>query len=143
MALYRRKKIFVTENKTKYVWCYLYKTNKDLNDFYKKYCEGRGEKWARVAGVSIHITNKYITTGKVTNLTGVVLLSMDRMGAGIVAHEFSHACFWAYRHSLRKKQYPLVIKNMVEEEKILHGQFEAVRSFWKWYYKIEKEWQQS
>lgn len=141
MALYRRKKIFVTENKTKYVWCYLYKKNTDLNDFYKKYCEERGMKWAKVAGVSTHYVK---TRGReVSNETGLVILSMDRIGAAIVAHEFTHACFWAYKHNLRKKQYPLVIKNMVEEEKILHGQFEAVRSFWKWYYKIEKEWQQS
>ena len=136
---YRRKKIFVTQDKTKYVWCYLFENNKEMNLVYKEMCKQMGKRYNRVLGVSVHSTYKYLSNNKVHPLTGSVLLSKQHLGAALVAHEFTHACLWAFKHHKNKKQYPLVIKNMAEEETLCQNQSVAIKMFWNWYYKIEKE----
>jgi hypothetical protein len=135
---YRRKKIFVTQDKTKYVWCYLFDNKSDLNEYYKNSCKERGVRFAKVLGVSLHYAKWMVGDKKATNETGKVLLSKDTVGGALVAHEFTHACMWAFKHHLRKKQYPFVIRNGQQEEDFIRGQSVAIKMFWNWYYKIEK-----
>lgn len=71
--------------------------------------------------------------------TGEVLLNLEYCGSGIVSHEFMHAVLWAWKHSEYKKQYPLVIKSMKQEEEILHNLTHAVRQFYTWYWKVKSK----
>lgn len=107
-----------------------------MQQAYLKYCKERGQKGNPVKGASTHYW-KYI--GKaLKGETGTVFLSVEDCGAGIISHEFMHAVLWAYKHTKNKKQYPIVIKNMKEEEVILHNHTFVVQQFYKWYWRKVK-----
>jgi hypothetical protein len=106
-----------------------------MQDYYKKHCADRGLKdkgHYNVSGVSLHYENR--VNGKCQPETGTVLLCLDHCGAGVVSHEFLHAVLWAYKHRKNKKQYPIIIKNMREEEDILQNHTFAVTQFYNWYW---------
>lgn len=133
-----KKKIWLNKNQTKWCWCYVFKHKIDMQDWYKKYCDSRNSSdryHYKVKGVSIHY---YRIKGKLLHKnTGIVLLNYeDGCGAGIVSHEFNHAVLFANQHHRTKERYPIVIKDMNEEEKILHNHTYAVIQFYDWFWKI-------
>ncbi len=77
---------------------------------------------------------KLVFTGRL----GEVLLNLQHCRAGIVCHEFMHAVLWAKGFKKFKKQYPIIIKNMEEEEHMLHEFTYVVRQFYTWYWKVKK-----
>lgn len=141
MRAYKRKKIWLNEKKTKYCTTRLYRDKKEMQKYYDLHCDSHAVKGLQIAGASMHWVMINGLTKKVTGETGMVLLCMERTGAGVVSHEFLHAVLWAHKHHKHKKQHPIVIKNMKEEEEILHNLSYAVRQFYNWYWKVEKEMQ--
>ena len=87
-------------------------------------------------GVSLHYEKIDVEGNKTSPETGTVLLHFGSCGAGTVSHELLHATLWAYKHRKGKKQYPIIIKDMDEEEVILRNHTEAVRQFYIWYWKV-------
>lgn len=102
-----------------------------MQKFYKDWCP-QDKNHDNVGGVAVNRTYWDISKGKkiLMNRTG-------RCGAGVVSHEIMHAVLWANKFSARKKQYPIVIKSMKEEEELLKKHTLAVRDFYEWYWKIK------
>lgn len=126
---YRKKKIIVNQEKDKWVWCYLFKEKGEMQKAYNLASpKDRGHD--KVEGVAI---NRSYQKSK---QTGYVFLHTGRCGAGVVSHEFMHSVLWAHKHRYWKEQYPITIKNMKEEEKILHNLTVAVAQFYKFYWDI-------
>ena len=137
--LYRHKKIWLNEKHTKYCIVRLYKDKKEMQKYYDTVSDYHAVKGIQVAGASMHWVKVSTKTRKVHAETGMVLLCMERTGAGIVSHEFMHAILWAHRHHKNKKQHPIIIRDMKEEELILYNLTYAVTQFYRWYWKVEKE----
>lgn len=137
MRLYKRKKIWLNRKNKNFCWIRLYAAKKDMQAFYLKDCENYSKEYEPILGA--HIPYEVLLKGKLTKETGLVLLCFEHAGFGLVAHEILHAVLWARGHKRHKKQYPIVIKNMEEEEDLLHDFTYAVRQFYIWYWKIEKQ----
>lgn len=136
----KRKKIYLNYKKTKYSEAVLFSTLKELRAYYKK-VSPRDNKHNKVMGVSTHwdIYKKVGNRWKITPKVGEILLCVKHCGASIATHEVMHAVLWAWKHSSKKIQYPIVIKNMKQEEEILHNYSYAVRQLYNWYWKVVKE----
>lgn len=74
--------------------------------------------------------------GEVMPEVATIYLCVAHCNAGIVSHEFGHAALWAFKFKPGKVQYPLVIRSMKQEEKLLHMQTYAVQQFYEWYWKV-------
>lgn len=112
-----------------------------MQEAYKKF-RPQDRNHFKVSGCHCGYELLKVRRGKKTRLskdTGTVFLSFGHCGAGVVTHELAHAILWAHRHKRGKQQYPIVIKNMKEEEEILYNLTYAIRQFYTWYWKIEKE----
>lgn len=136
---YRWKKIWVSDKH--FVIARVYKTKKAMRVAYKER-KPSNSNIDRCLGVHFAYTNYKVTkTGeeKYKPETGTIFFNMENCGAGIVAHEFGHAVLWAHKHHLKKKQYPIVIKNMKQEEVILYNLTHAVKQFYNWYFDILKK----
>lgn len=98
---YRRKKIWLDERHSRFVWCFVYR---DLNALNAE-CVRRHphRKHRRAAGVHYPCTIVKYPEGKVTPQTGDVLLALGRCAASTVAHEFAHAVIWRWMHARRKR----------------------------------------
>lgn len=141
-AIVKSKKVFLTTNKKKWAIVRLYNFRYDMEQAYKKWNDSFGSKTYPVLGASCHYTKMTVNSDNTQKLTGevaTVFLSCEHAGAGIVSHELLHAVLYAHKHTKYKKQYPIVIKNMNEEEKILHNHTFAVTQFYKWFWKVSKE----
>lgn len=133
-----QKKLYLDEKKEKYCIVLLYDTKAEMQEAYKKKTFDKRkdgdllgahrayEKWTPKRGGKEEISNE----------TGTLFLSRENLGVGVVYHEIMHAILWAWKHKKNKKQYPLVIKNMNEEEKILHSFSFAAIQFNKWHWKM-------
>lgn len=135
MKKYWKKKIFVNENN--YVWCRVYADKKEMQRYYEK-VGGNDSDHYKCSGVALNYERWCFSGNKKTQVsmeTGTVLLHLKSLGAGIVSHEFMHAVLWAHKHKKGKNQYPIIIKDMKEEEEILHNHTYAVRNFYSWYWK--------
>lgn len=128
-----KKKIWLREDKGKWCWCFVFKKKSEMRVYYKK-VSPQDKNHDFVRGCSIHF---YRYKGKIlSRKTGVVLLNFeDGCGAGVTTHELLHAVLFANQHHKTKPQYPIVIKSMEQEEKILHSHTFAVNQFYKWYWK--------
>jgi hypothetical protein len=71
--------------------------------------------------------------------SGIVLLNLEYCVASIVSHEFMHAVFWAWKHSANKRQHPITIRSMGDEERLLYSLTDAVKAFYGWYLKVVDE----
>lgn len=151
----RKKRIYLNEEKTKYCIVKLYKTLNEMQTAYAKQCP-YDKNHNQVLGVHNAFElfapinkkekiDKNLLIGKSTKnfrllpQSGIVFLSLKNCGAGIVTHELMHAVLWAYKHKINKQQYPIIIKNMKEEELILRYHTLAVMEFYKWYWKIKSK----
>lgn len=137
---FKQKKVWLNKKHSKYCIVKLFADQFEMQTFYKSYCDERklsDTYHFEVKGCSIHYELRM--GRKCSPETGMVLLCFKYCGAGIVSHEFLHAILWAHKHKVNKKQYPFVIKNMKEEEEILHNHTYAVTQFYKWYWKIETQ----
>ena len=131
------KKVYLNTEKTKYCIVELYTTRKEMRVAYNKH-PSNNAKGSKILGAHCGY-EKYRSTQPrwgVLPETGTVFLSLENCGAGVVAHEIMHAVLWAWKHKRLKNQYPIVIKNMNEEEKILHNHSYAVMQFYRWYWKV-------
>lgn len=137
MRNYKSKRIYLNTQKTKYCIVKLFGKKKDMQDYYFSFSPQDADHYL-CQGVSIHYEKINAVNNKLSPETGMVLLHFGSCGAGIVTHELMHAVLYAYKHKKYKKQYPIVIKNMAEEERILRNHTFAVREFYKWYWKVEK-----
>ena len=139
-----RKKIYLNLEKTKFCICNVFERKKDMQDFYSAVTEQKEVE--RVCGASLHYCREDFSSGKgvLSGETGVVLLNFQNCDAGVVAHEMAHAVLWAHKHSKKKKQHPLIIKDIEEEEVILYNLTFAIDQFYKWYFsKIVKKFNKS
>ncbi len=143
MKKYYRKKIIVNKQGN-FIWAYIFKNIDEMRTEYKKMCPM--ETGHEVIG-AVCINREYFKANKVKDMkkinkmkhTGYVLTCLDYVGAGVVSHEFMHAVFFANGISKVKfkKQYPIVINNMKEEETLLYAFTDAVKSYYKWYWKLK------
>lgn len=134
---YKRKKIWLTTDKTKYCTVLLFNTRKEMREYFSEYCKRTNQRdYDNILGASLHF-EKYIN-GNITKETGKVLLSLQDCGAGVVSHELLHATLWAYKHRRNKKRYPFIIKSHNEEERVLQNHTYAVKQFYNWYWKVVK-----
>lgn len=141
---YFRKKVWLNKKHTKYCWVKLFGNKKDMQQFYYDWDKKGGlldGNHFEVKGVSLHY--RRVVDGKSHPETGMVLLSFENCGAGVVTHEILHAVLWARKHHQNKKQYPIVIKSMKEEEEILRNHTYAVQQFYNWYWDIEERFKKS
>lgn len=133
----KSKRIYLNEKKTKYCIVKLFKKRKEMHEYYSK--EKPDEKFNEfLLGVHLAYERWDKKTGKIKSETGTVLLSLEDCAGSIVSHEFMHAILWAYKHKKYKKQYPITIKDMKEEEKLLHRMSLAVHNFYSWYWDVKK-----
>lgn len=134
--LYRQKRIYLNEGRTKYCIVKVFKKKIDMQHAYANLRPDEKEAYG-VDGV--HCAYDKLVGGRTLSPeTGTVLMHYDQCGAGIVSHELGHAVLWAHRHKKGKEQYPIVIKNMDDEEEILYHLYLAVKQFYNWLYEIEK-----
>lgn len=131
---YYRKKIWVSDRR--YVWVRLYKTRKDMLEYADSRNSDKEPFDRNLAGC--HFAYRQYVVGEGTPKfiaeSGTVLLNMEYLGAGIVAHELLHAVLWAFKHSTRKKDnHPLAIKDMKQEERICYALTDACIDFWNWW----------
>lgn len=144
----RKKRIYLNEERIKYCDVFLFKTKAQMTKFYIK--RGTKDKDHASAG-GVHLAQTWFTLKNkkfkgsknrkhydFAHKTGEVLLNLQYCGAGVVSHEFMHAVLWARNHHEKKRQFPIVIKNMDDEEKILYNLTSAVKQFYLWYWKIRK-----
>jgi len=135
---YLRKKIWLNEKQSKYCWVKLFADKKEMQQYYYDYDKKGGlidGNHFKVKGVSLHY--RRIQNKRSHPETGTVLLCFQECGAGVVAHELMHAVLWARGHHQNKKQYPIVIKNMQQEETLLHNHTYAIKQFYNWYWDVE------
>lgn len=136
----KKKKLYVDGDKRKlYVVVHLFKKEKEMQEFYKKWCP-QDKNHNIVGGVAVNRTYYKVGGRKKTLMprTGELLLSLERMGTSVVGHEIMHAVFWAHGFRALKPQYPITIKSMKEEEQVLRKFSLAVREFYGWYWKVKK-----
>ena len=135
----RWKKIFLNEGRTRYCIVKLYRKKIEMQKAYEKQSP-KDDGHDKVAGAHCgYVLLKY--SGKKEILspeTGTVFLNVGQSGAGIVCHELAHAVLWAHKHGKHKEQYPIVIKNMDDEEEILYHLTYAIRQFYTWFWKVKK-----
>lgn len=134
----KSKRIWLNFPHKKYCQVILYEKKFEMQKDYARYSPQDGNHY-KTLGVHHGFDKLIIEPGKKAKLspqTGIVRLCLEHCGAGVVSHEFMHAVLWANGHKRYKKQYPIVIKNMKEEEKILHNLTYAVRQFYEWYWKV-------
>lgn len=132
---YRRKKVFLTTDKSKYCVVKLFESKKLMQDAYKKF-RPDDDNHDKVEGVSCHYDRVNIDTNECHPEVATVFLNVNSCGAGVVTHELMHSCLWAWKHSGVKEQYPIVINNMDDEEEVLHNHTYAVMQFYDWYWKV-------
>ena len=132
----RWKKIFLNERHTKYCIVKLYNTKLLMQQAYKEF-KSKDDNHYKVLGV--HCPYEKFNGNKLSKETGTVFLNLDHCGAGIVCHELAHAVLWAHKHKRNKKQYPIVLKNMKDEEVVLHNLTGAIAQFYAWYWTIESK----
>lgn len=140
----RRKKIWLNEGHTKYCIVKLFKTKLLMQQAYENF-KPKDEGHEKVSGVHCgYVLLKYSKGRKevLSPETGTVFLNIKECGSGIVAHELAHAVLWAHRHKKSKQQYPIVIKNMDDEEEILYHLTYAIRQFYTWFWIIKKKFKQ-
>lgn len=135
----RQKRIYLNEGHTKYCVAKLYKTRELMRQAYKDYKPSDG--CSEVSGA--HCPFKALIFKKkkraiLSPHTGILFLNLQDCGAGIICHEIAHAVLWAHKHKRHKEQYPIVIKDMDEEEEILYHLTYAIRQFYNWYWEIKK-----
>lgn len=135
----RSKRLYFDRKKKHYTVVKLFKTVKEMQVYYKKISPDDGNHFDTL-GVCINRTlfkvkgKKWIIQPKI----GEVLLNLPHCGAGIATHELMHAAFFAYKMSAKKKQYPIVLKSMEEEEDLLYSFTYIVKQFYTWYWDIKK-----
>lgn len=132
------KKVWLTTDKKKFCIVRVYPAKKDMQEAYETFRPGdRGHD--KVLGAHCGYEKLDMSPGKRMKLspeTGTVFLSMESLGAGIVAHELMHAVIWAKTHKKGwTDQYPFTIKGIAEEEKLLHNLTYAIRQFYDFYWK--------
>lgn len=141
-AYHFKKRIYVDKRKKKFVVVLLFHNVKDLRTFYrqirpkdKHIDETLG---AHCGYVKVGVTKK--GKEKYYPETGTMLLTATHCGAGLIAHEFLHALFWAHGHAIHKKQYPLrlTFQNINEEEAFCYQLTSVVRAFYTWFYRLER-----
>ena len=131
-----KNRIYLNRNKKKWCIVQLYNFKYDMQQDYVKYCKERGQEYNPVKGASTHY---WKSKGKLlSGETGTVFLSVEDSGAGVVTHELMHATLFANQHNETKTHYPIVIKNMRQEETILHNHTYAVIQFYNWFYRVAK-----
>lgn len=136
----RSKRIYFDRQKTRYVVCRLFKYRNEMRTYYSKSCPN-DKNHNDVLGVNI-AREYYVKKGKkwlFSKQTGEVLLNLQDCGVGVVTHEFMHAVLWARNFKEFKKQYPIVIKDMADEEHLLHEFTYIVRQFYNWYWDVKKK----
>lgn len=138
---YLETHLLVNKERNKKCKLRVYFSKKEMQDYYKNACPN-DENHYRTAGVHhayYKIKDAEDGTEIVSNETGMVLLCWEQCGAGIVSHEIAHAVLWARSHDVNntsiESQFPIVIKNMNEEEELLHNLTDAICQFYKWYWK--------
>ncbi|HMF73451.1 MAG TPA: hypothetical protein VK616_18350 [Flavitalea sp.] len=131
------KKIYLNTQKTKHCNVRLYRTKKEMRDGIRKY-RSYEKQIDQIAGCCCPYTRYNIGTRTARPDVAKVFLSIQDCGAGIVTHELLHAVLWAWKHSFRKKQHPILIKDMNDEEEILHNHTFAVKQFYNWFFENKK-----
>lgn len=139
----RRKRIYLNEGHTKYCIVRLFQRKIDMQEAYKIRCPKDLDHYSVLGAHNAYNRVKINKDSSETfsNEIGTIFLNLDNCGAGIVAHEFGHAVLWAYKHpnGKCKKQYPIIIKSMDDEEEILYHLTYAISQFYIWYWKVVKE----
>lgn len=136
----KRKRIYLNTSNTKYCTVWLFKHKREMQEVYEKYTSATDNKIAGAHSGHTAFVIEKDGTEKITPCTGIVFLCYERCGAGIVSHEFLHAVLWAWGHGFRKvddSRFPIVIKNLIEEEEVCYNLTYAVGQFYKWLYGIE------
>lgn len=70
--------------------------------------------------------------------TGYVLTCNEYSGAGVICHEIMHAILFANGISKIKfkKQHPIIIHSINDEERLLYAFTDAIRQFYGWYWSL-------
>lgn len=135
----KSKKLFLSRDNEKYCVVKLYDTNKKMQRGYDRSVHKNVKDYAKVLGAHCGYVCIDTTTGKEHPETGTIFLSLENCGAGIAGHEIMHAVLWGWKHKSMKRQYPIKIKNMDEEEEILHSFTHMISQFYDWYWSITDE----
>lgn len=120
----------------------LYRSKKEMQAAYEKFKPQDKNHYKSLGAccndtiVTVGGDNKII---RVSGQTSTVFLSLENCEVSVVVHELLHAVLFSHKHSLRKKQYPIVIKNMKEEEVILHNHSYTCYQFYTWYWKVQSQ----
>lgn len=136
---YHWRRIWVSP--TNYVQVRLYPEKIHMQEDFKQLCP-KSSDHSHTLGVHVIYCKKQDgmnCNNSAEGRSGTVMLNLENIGAGIVAHEFGHAVLWAWDFVDKKEQYPLVLRTMEDEEEILHRQTRAVTEFYRWFWTIYQE----
>lgn len=136
----KTKKIYLNGKKSKYCLVRLFDKKKDMQKAYKESCP-TDKNHDKTLGAHHAYEAIIVEKGKRDRLspeTGTLFCSLENCGAGVISHELMHAIFWARGHKFMKKQYPIIVQNMKEEEELLHNFTYAIIQFYNWYWRINK-----
>jgi hypothetical protein len=154
----KQKKIYLNTDKTLYCIAKLFKKKKNMQEAYKKFSPNDKnhfkvlgahrayEKWLVSKKPKIRVSKKGVVKAFMSTKlkgieteTGTLFLSLEDCGASVISHEIMHAVLWANKFKKYKKQYPITIKSMEEEERILYNFSFAIRQFYNWYWEIKSK----
>lgn len=138
MGSYRQKRIWVSPKF--YVTVRLYDNKLDMQEYYKqkrpKDLNHNNVLGVHMVGISYRMEGRKCILHKES---GIVLLNREHCGSGIVSHELMHACLWAFKLHRNKKQFPIIIRSMKDEEELLLNHTKAVATFYRWFWTIYEE----
>jgi hypothetical protein len=137
---YRWKKIVVNNKTGKFCIFRLYGSRGDMIAGHNEFCP-TSKVGADMLGAHAGIW-RFVLRGYRRALykqTGVVFLCVEHCGAGVVGHEIMHAVMFARNHRMSFRQYPVVIKELAEEEEMLYDYTDATMEFYCWFYDVAKK----
>ena len=129
MLKYKSKRIWLDTRKTYYSTIRIYDCNESMQKFYNGYNRYKGMKVDPVLGASLHYEKLNVTNDTSSPDIGIILLSRDNLTTDITHHEILHAVIWAWKFKPYKRQHPITIYSMKQEEELLHNFSFAIKQF--------------
>lgn len=88
-------KRFKISSKEHFFWCYIFKTKKDMYNWYSDYNRKRGKSHeGELNFEAIVMPYEKISSDKRCPDIGICLFYQGRLGTGLIAHEMGHCSLW-------------------------------------------------
>lgn len=134
---YKSKRLWIDREHTKYSTVYLFDTLKGMREWDKNFQIENFQNDSRYFyGKNIRYTSYTKDKKEMNPDSSIILLCEPYAGRNTVAHEIMHAVLWAFNHRPTTKRYPIVIKNVDQEEVLLQQHSYMMKQFYSWFDKF-------